>query len=186
MKRPLATVAGVLVLWLCSTAQAQPPYAVPPPTTPGSYVLVPHGKNYVYVPLDPSGMPANVPGMGTNLATQAPSEPAPRFWYSPTTPAAPPVPRAPSSPPAPPAPRAPGVPSVGYLQTEIEPAGAEVVIDGRRAGVADAFGAARTLFALEAGMHRIEIVQVGFRPLRTEIRVAPRAVFSIRARLDPK
>lgn len=186
MKRSLAAVAGVLVLWLCSTAQAQPPYAAPPPTTPGSYILVPHGRSYVYVPLDASGLPTNVPGMGSNPPTPSPSEPAPRFWYSPETPAAPPVPRAPSSPPVPPVPRAPGAPTVGYLQTEIEPAGAQVLIDGRRAGVADAFGSARTLFALEVGMHRIEIVQAGYRPLRTEIRVVPRAVFSIRARLEAK
>lgn len=178
----MARIAGVLVLCLCTTAGAQPPNAAPLPVTPGSYVLVPHGRSHVYVPLDVQGMPAGVPATGSAAA----SEPAPRFWYSPAAPSAPPAPRAPSSPPAPSTSPDRGAPPVGYLQTEIEPAGAAVMVDGRRLGTADALGAARTLFALEAGMHRIEIVQAGFRPLRTEIRVAPRVVFSIRARLDPK
>lgn len=68
----------------------------------------------------------------------------------------------------------------------LRPTGAEVFIDGRRAGPADPPGASRTLFALPPGMHRVEIVRGGFRPLRTEIRIASRVTFAIRGKLEPK
>ena len=163
-----------------TAAEAQPPApgVAPPPGTPGTYVLVPRGGGYVYVPLDASGMPSGIPGVG-------PGGSYPGAGSPPGTPSAPGVPRAPAAPPAPAVPPAPGAAHIGYLQTEIEPAGAEVFIDGRRAGPADPPGAPRTLFALETGLHRVEIVRQGFKPLRTEIRIAPRVTFAIRGRLEP-
>ncbi len=169
----LAIVAGVLGLWLCSAVQAQPPYVVPLPASPGAYVRVPHGRTYVYVPIDAGSV--GVPAGDAPAPPPPAAEPPPRFWYS-TAPA-------PRTPPT--MPGSPGASTIGYLQAEIDSAGAEVWIDGRRAGVADVLGAARTLFALAPGTRRIEIRLTGFRPLRTEIRVVPGAVFSVRARLDP-
>jgi hypothetical protein len=131
------------------------------------------------VPLDASGMPTNVPGLAPGSTYRGAA-------YPPATPAVPPAPRAPAVPSTPAVPPPPGAATVGYLQTEIEPTGAEVFIDGRRAGPADPPGATRTLFALPPGMHRVEIVREGFKPLRTEIRIASRVTFAIRGKLDPK
>jgi len=177
----LMTVAGVLGLWLCSAVQAQPPYVAPLPANPGAYVAVPHGRTFVYVPID-----AGVPGVppGPIAPAPVPLESPPHFWFSPATPSPPPGQR-PSGLPAPLMPQGPGAATLGYLQTEIDPAGAQVSVDGRRVGFADILGGARTVFALQPGTRRIEITRPGFRPLRTEIRVTPGAVFSIRARLDP-
>jgi PEGA domain-containing protein len=187
--RPLLMiVAGALGLWLCSAVQAQPPYVAPLPATPGAYVGVPRGKTYVYVPIDAAGLAGTrlapgVPAPGGPFPPPPPPDPAPRFWFSPATP--PPPGSGPPGLPAPVMPRSPAATRLGYLQTEVDPAGASVSIDGRHVGVADLLGGARTLFALEPGMRRIEISRAGFRPLRTEIRVTPGVVFSIRARLDP-
>jgi len=176
--RTAPRVLLIAALWVAtaSLGHAQPPpaHVVPPPGTAGTYVLVPRAGGYVYVPLDASGMPTGIPGVGPGSA-----------YPDAATPPAHAAPRAPSIPPAPVLPPAPGAAHVGYLQTEIEPLGAEVFIDGRRAGPADPPGAARTLFALETGMHRVEITRPGFRPLRTEIRIAPRVTFAIRGRLEP-
>jgi hypothetical protein len=68
---------------------------------------------------------------------------------------------------------------------EIDPAGADVLIDGRRAGAADPVGRARTLFTLEAGLHDVEVTREGFKTLTTEIRIVPGVVFAIRGRLEP-
>ena len=150
----------------------------PPPGAPGTYVLVPRRGAYVYVPLDAAGMPTNVPGLEPSGAYPG--------TVSPWTSGVPPAPSAPAAPPSPAVPPPPGASRVGYLQTEIEPTGAEVFIDGRRAGPADPPGSPRTLFALDTGMHRVEITRQGFKPLRTEIRIAAGVTFAIRGRLDPQ
>src|SRR5690242_17282416 len=101
----LAIVAGVLGLWLCSAVQAQPPYVVPLPASPGAYVRVPQGRTYVYVPVDAAASPGVPPGDAPAPPPPVAAEPPPRFWYS-TAPA-------PRTPPA--MPGSPAASSVGYL-----------------------------------------------------------------------
>ena len=141
---------------------------------------MPRGRTYVYVPIDGLGV-AGVPP-GPIAVAPGTSEP-PRFWFSPETP--PPPGQHPSGVHAPAMPQGPGAAKLGYLQAEIDPAGAQVSVDGRRVGLADILGGARTVFALPPGTRHIELTRPGFKPLRTEIRVTPGAVFAIRARLDP-
>src|SRR2546428_11099056 len=106
------------VTTVSSPAQHAPASAAPPAGTPGTHVLVPYGGGYVYVPLDASAMPTNVPGQG-------PASTYPGAAYPPATPAVPPAPQAPAAPPAPPLPPPPRGAAVRHLQTGIGPAGAE-------------------------------------------------------------
>lgn len=139
-------------------AMAQPPVPALPPPLPGFYVQVPHGKGYVYVPLDPSGWPL------------APSG----------------VPAAPSAPLAPAVPAPPSQPSSGswgYLRAEIDPSDARVSIDGRGLGAAGQFADPQQFLALTPGFHQIDITRSGFKPAKAVVEIAPGRSYLLRLKL---
>lgn len=145
-------------------AQTVPAYA-PAPGGLSTYVLVPHGSGYVYVPLDAAGNPVNLPGLLPGAAT----------------------PLAPAVPSVPPVPPEPSGPAVGYLRIEVEPRDAEVYVDGQRVGRVQQFAGLQGLLGLAPGTHRVDVALAGFQPLTTEIQIAPRQTYAIRGQLarDP-
>ena len=162
MKRVTILLALGLFLWMNSPipAQTQPPYA-PPPDNPGAYILVrrPDGS-FVYVPLDPYGRPAQVPGIPS----------APAFPGSTRTPATPPSP-----------------PDWGYLRTEVEPRTAQVLVDGQYVGRAEQFSGPTGFLTLAAGSRRVEIDLPGHAPLSTTVEITPKQTYILKGTLkrDP-
>ncbi|MFQ5830592.1 MAG: PEGA domain-containing protein [Candidatus Methylomirabilia bacterium] len=165
MSNPLRlAVLAVVAIWVSTAAPAwgqAPPYVTPPGPT-GTYVLVPHGTGYVYVPIDAYGNPINVPGV-------------------PPAPAAPPSPSAPA---APPTPSQPFPPDFGYLRTEVEPTSARVFVDSQFMGWAQEFSGPQGFLTLAPGPHHVEIIQEGYAPLQTVVHISPQQTYALRATLD--
>ncbi|MBI4608213.1 MAG: PEGA domain-containing protein [Candidatus Rokubacteria bacterium] len=157
-------VVAVLALGASLLAQAEAqvvPFYAPAPGALSTYVLVPHGSGFVYVPLDAWGNPLNLPGV-------LPGMPAP------AVPGVPPVPATPSAPS--------GV-DLGYLRIDVEPREAEIYVDGQRAGRAGQFAGLQGFLSLAPGTHRVDITFPGFLPLTTEVQIAPRQTYAIRGQL---
>lgn len=76
-------------------------------------------------------------------------------------------------------PAAPG----GYLRLQIEPATAEVYVDGYYVGIADDFALLRGA-ALEAGPHRVEIRAPGFEAVGVDVRILSNQTVTYRAVLQ--
>jgi hypothetical protein len=125
---------------------------------------------------------AHLVRLAAGEAQEPPPQPVPQPGDAPGIPPAPPVPPAPPTPPepgVPPAPPAPPMPGnrvsvgasgFGALVIRVQPAGAEVMIDGERwQGPADA--SERLVVQVAEGPHRVEVRKDGFTPFSTTVQV---------------
>jgi hypothetical protein len=108
--------------------------------------------------------------LGAGESAEAPPAPAPQS----AGPAAgsalqPPPGRGPRDAPAPNATRAPDAPGFGTLLIRVQPAGAEVTIDGELWQGPE--GDERLLVQVAEGTHRLEIRKAGFRPYSTAVHI---------------
>jgi hypothetical protein len=88
---------------------------------------------------------------------------------------------------APPAPVivGPGSPLYGAVALEINPADAEVYVDGSYAGYAGDFDGTQQPLTLTAGTHRIEVQAPGYAPLVIDVIVQPGQVVPYRGDMRP-
>jgi hypothetical protein len=95
-------------------------------------------------------------------------------------------PLAPDAGPGTPAPMPPGAPAgTGSLAVEVDPPGTRVIIDGREVGPAASLGGAGHVATVPAGLHRLELVFPGFRPLALQVEIGAGRLHVLRWRLDP-
>jgi len=94
-------------------------------------------------------------------------------WREPaeTGAAQPPVPAAPREPKAAPPVDRPAAANFGALAIRVQPAGAELLIDGEAWQGAD--GTSRLVVQLPPGVHRVEIRKAGSETFSTEVRIEP-------------
>jgi hypothetical protein len=62
---------------------------------------------------------------------------------------------------------------IGEIRLDVEPAHAEVYVDGNYAGVVDEFDGSFEGLRLEEGTYRIEIVAAGYEPLVFDVQIQP-------------
>lgn len=75
-------------------------------------------------------------------------------------------------------------PALGYLRSEVTPPEAQLFVDGAYLGRADEFTGAR-LLALTPGLHRVEVVHLGFAPYMAELEIQVGETSELRAVLAP-
>jgi hypothetical protein len=79
----------------------------------------------------------------------------------------------------------PGSPYYGAVALEINPADAEVYVDGSYAGYAGEFDGTQQPLTLAAGTHRIEVQAPGYAPLIIDVQVQPGQVIPYRGDMRP-
>jgi hypothetical protein len=136
-------------------ANEPPPVAAPPP--PGQ--AQPEGRR----PMPPRQPRAGRPGM-------------------PPEPPLPPTPPGPPEPPLPPG--APQTETFGSLVIRVQPAGAEVFIDGQRWQGPE--GEERLVVQVSEGAHRVEVRKEGFVTFTTEVRVRRGETSPLNVSLPPR
>jgi hypothetical protein len=73
----------------------------------------------------------------------------------------------------------------GYLRLLVQPAAAEVYVDGYYVGTAAEFNTSSSGRPLEPGPHRVEIRADGFQPALFDVRISPAVSISYRKALEP-
>jgi hypothetical protein len=111
---------------------------------------------------EPRPVPAAVPDRLTRPAWREPAD---------TGVAEPPVPAAPREPQSASPVERPAAANFGALAIRVQPAGAELLIDGEAWQGAD--GTNRLVVQLPPGVHRVEIRKAGSETFRTEVRIEP-------------
>ena len=148
--------------------------------------LVPLGQGE---PNEPAPQPASPPEVqgGYGYEAQPPGtavQPGqPQRPLRPARPARPATPGAPA-PPAPPDNMAEQVQGFGSLVIRVQPAGADVVIDGERWQGPE--GAERLVIQVAEGSHRVEIRKEGYVPFSTTVKVRNGETAPINVSLPPK
>jgi hypothetical protein len=79
----------------------------------------------------------------------------------------------------PPPPPPVAAPPVGYVDTNVQPKDAQVIVDGAVRGMAYAFDGAPAYLDLPPGRHRIEFTREGFEPVALVVFVEPGEVVSV-------
>ena len=79
----------------------------------------------------------------------------------------------------------PGSPYYGGIALEINPAEAEVYVDGSYAGYAGDFDGTRQPLTVSAGTHRVEVQAPGYAPLIIDVQVQPGQVVPYRGDMQP-
>jgi hypothetical protein len=87
------------------------------------------------------------------------------------------------APPPVPPPASPVVPAKGSLVLDVQPATAQVFVDGFYVGAADDFGGARGGAFLEAGPHRIDLLSPGYEPVSFDVKIVPNEAVAYRRAL---
>jgi hypothetical protein len=72
----------------------------------------------------------------------------------------------------------------GSVRLQVEPATAQIFVDGEYVGTVDDFQS-RNSFVVEAGVHRVEFRATGYDPLVVHMRIAPGGRITYRAALKP-
>jgi hypothetical protein len=129
----------------------------------------------------PAGETSEKPALAPTLPP-----PPPGSYVSPRTPprgAFTPPPPPPGAPPAPAMSPSQGAPSAGTIVFRVQPAGAEVLIDGERWTSSDD---ARLVVQLSAGRHHVEVRKSGYRPLTTDVDVRGGASTPLNVSLSPE
>jgi hypothetical protein len=86
---------------------------------------------------------------------------------------------------APDLPSAPGVSTRGvHVYLDVHPDSAGVEVDGHRAGPAHGFVASP--LSLRPGLHHLDVVHPGFKPLRLVVDVSGQHAYLLRGRLEPE
>lgn len=141
--------------------------------TPGADLRIRHAMEPLAPgePPEPRPQPAP-PAPATQQAPGAPGPQQPDFPPAPPDPRRAPSPPQPPSPPAPPVAPAPPVSAAqgfGTLSIRVQPAGADVFVDGERWVGPDA--GERLDLQLGEGLHRIEVQKEGFKSYSVDVQV---------------